>query len=497
MDFLRRAWLFTKAKIGRTTLLIVIFSSILIFVLSGLVINNSAKQSIENAKKETGATVTLAVNRESMMKNNSTNSSEDSNDKSSSEFNITPVKLSDATVIAKLSNIKSYNFTKSTVAVKDSIEPISSSSSTSNSSTSSDTNQDKGGPVGVERIEMNKGDFTVIGTNDLETVNGFSNGSNKLMSGRFLTNTDEKTNNVVIESDLAKANNLKVGSSFTIKNTENTSYKMTVVGIYKSSESVDSMSTNFSFMNVSNRLYTSLTFANTLAGTTDTIESATYNLKDPSKSTAFVKEAKKLIDTELYTVTSNDAVYQQMLTPLNNVSKFAKNIVILVGVAGGIILTLIVILTIRERRGEIGILMSMGESRFKIIGQFFIELLLVMLVAIGIASATGNVVGNAVGSQLLSSQTTKATESTSSSEIHMGGEPAPGNTEKSDSNRRGGNPFGQSVSEVKAINKLNVKMSSKQIFILSAIALGIVVFAIVIASLGIIRLNPKEILTGA
>ena len=38
MDFIRRAWLFTKAKIGRTILLIVAFSAILIFVLSGLII---------------------------------------------------------------------------------------------------------------------------------------------------------------------------------------------------------------------------------------------------------------------------------------------------------------------------------------------------------------------------------------------------------------------------------------------------------------------------
>ena len=40
-------------------------------------------------------------------------------------------------------------------------------------------------------------------------------------------------------------------------------------------------------------------------------------------------------------------------------------------------------------------------------------------------------------------------------------------------------------------------MTSKQLFILAAIALGIIVIAIIIASLGIIRLNPKEILTGA
>ncbi|WKF24951.1 hypothetical protein LLA22_04545 [Lactococcus cremoris] len=51
MDFIRRACLFTKAKIGRTILLIVAFSAILIFVLSGLIINSAAYVSIDNAKK--------------------------------------------------------------------------------------------------------------------------------------------------------------------------------------------------------------------------------------------------------------------------------------------------------------------------------------------------------------------------------------------------------------------------------------------------------------
>ena len=67
MDFIRRAWLFTKAKIGRTILLIVAFSAILIFVLSGLIINSAANVSIDNAKKSAGATVSLSVNMQNVI----------------------------------------------------------------------------------------------------------------------------------------------------------------------------------------------------------------------------------------------------------------------------------------------------------------------------------------------------------------------------------------------------------------------------------------------
>ena len=70
---------------------------------------------------------------------------------------------------------------------------------------------------------------------------------------------------------------------------------------------------------------------------------------------AFVKEIKSDIDTDSYSVTSSDEIYEQMLSPLNNISSIAQNIVILVAVAGAVILTLIVILSIRERRYEIGV----------------------------------------------------------------------------------------------------------------------------------------------
>ena len=43
-------------------------STILIFVLAGLTIKNAADSTVTSAKKQAGATVSLSVNREAMMK---------------------------------------------------------------------------------------------------------------------------------------------------------------------------------------------------------------------------------------------------------------------------------------------------------------------------------------------------------------------------------------------------------------------------------------------
>lgn len=149
MDFIRRARLFTMAKIGRTIVLIVIFSSILIFVLSGLIINNSAKQATKNVKKETGAMITLAVSQEAMLNQVHAAAANNSNDIGKAQFDITPLTLDLALSIAKLSGVESYNFTKSAIAIKDSIVPIS----TTRKSATTDNPQKKNSPGSATPVE--------------------------------------------------------------------------------------------------------------------------------------------------------------------------------------------------------------------------------------------------------------------------------------------------------------------------------------------------------
>ena len=175
-----------------------------------------------------------------------------------------------------------------------------------------------------------------------------------------------------------------------------------------------------------------------------------------------------------------------MLTPLNNVASFATNIVVLVAVAGVIILSLIVILSIRERRFEIGVLMSLGENKIKIIGQFFIELFVIMLVSVSLAGLTGNVIGNVIGNQLLSQQNTTQQEQVQNKGNSQGGGGFMGDL---------GGPFTPNKQEVKQIERMTIKMTPKTIYLLGALALGIVLMAILVASIGILRMEPKAILT--
>ena len=94
-------------------------------------------------------------------------------------FERTPVNLSDAKKIAKLSNVKSYSFEASTSADKSSgIEPISSDSDASNDSTEnteeSSDEQMAGFGGGGALGGMSQGDFQIKGVSESSSYSGWN-----------------------------------------------------------------------------------------------------------------------------------------------------------------------------------------------------------------------------------------------------------------------------------------------------------------------------------
>lgn len=502
MNFIKRGLLSLWAKKGRTLLLCAVFSAILIFVLAGLTIKSAAEKATENAQNSLGATVTLAASREAMFGGgqNDTSTSDSSSTDSKSErreFTSTPVKVSDAEKIAALDNVKSYVLvTSGTATAGDGIEPITSSDTTSSSSTSDSSQQGPGGMGGGDMGgNMQTGDFTITGVSSSANYSSFSDGTATLEDGESLTADDAGTNNVLIEETLAESNDLSVGDTFKLTDSDGENeVTVTVKGIYSTTESASGIAAQVSMLNPVNTIYSYYTLANTLSGNTDedTVDSAIYTLSEPSKVTAFTEAAEKLIDTDTYDLTTDDQLYQSMITPLENVSSFAKNIVILVAVAGIIILTLIVMLMIRERRYEIGVLLSMGESRAKMIFQFFTEMFVTMLIALVIATFTGNIVGNVVGNQLLSQETTTSQTDT---QTQQGGNNQQGNQNGVPGGGQMGG-FNTAVQGSTEIDDLNITVQPKEVAILAGLGLVISFFSILLSSFGILRLNPKKILIG-
>ncbi|MFL6978204.1 ABC transporter permease [Bacillus inaquosorum] len=483
MNFIKRAFWNMKAKKGKTLLQLFVFTVICVFVLSGLTIQSAAQKSSELARQELGGSVTLQVDRQKQMEKQ-----QDSGEKRS--FESTPIKVSDANKLTALDHVKSYNYTTSASANAgnfDAIESSSSSDSSSSSSSSNNKNSQGGGQGGPQMVQA---DLSIEGVISTALVDDFSDGDSKITDGRAITKSDVGKKVTVINETLAEENDLSVGDSITIESAtdEDTTVKLKIVGIYKTTSSGDDQAQNFSFLNPYNKLYTPYTATAALKGDDykNTIDSAVYYMDDAKNIDAFVKAAKKTsIDFDTFTLNTNDQLYQQMVGPIENVASFSKNVVYLVSVAGAVILGLIVMMSIRERKYEMGVLMAIGEKRWKLIGQFLTEILIVAVIAIGIASLTGNLVANQLGNQLLTQQISSSTDSTQTASGQMPG----------GGGGMGGGMFGHSSANVDVIDSLNVAVSMNDMLVLGGIGIFIAIIATLLPSISVLRLHPKTILT--
>ncbi len=495
MNFFKRAWLNLTAKKGRSILLVLVTSAIMLFVLAGLLIRNAADTATSNAKKSVGATVTLSANREAAFKKMRSSTSTSKSKNSRPKLTTSPVKLSDAKKIAKLSNVASYNATVSTSANAKGFDAISTSSSSSNGTGM----KSMGGGMSSS---SGSGDIAISGVTSTSSVSSFESKSSKITKGRGITASDEGTNNVVIESELAKEDSLSVGDTIKLKATTGSkkTYTMKIVGIYKASSSASTQQ-GPGATDPSNSVYTSYTFANTVKGTKykNTADSVTFTISDPAKVSSVKTAGNKLISTSKYALSTDDSSYQTVKASMDNVKSFADKIVWLVAIAGTIILALIVILMIRERRYEIGVLLSLGESRWKIVAQFFVEMVMVLVVSVVIAGFGGKFVGNKLGQQLVSQQTTTATTSTTSTQ---GGQPgggggAPSGTtggSKPSGNMQGGPGSSNSSTASQQQTDLDINVTVMDLVELGGFGLAIMFLSIMIASGGILRLQPKKVL---
>ncbi|MGG0361873.1 ABC transporter permease [Bacillus velezensis] len=459
MNFIKRAFWSMKAKKGKTFLQLVVFSVICIFVLSGLAIQSAAKKSSELARQQLGGSVTLQADRQKQM-------AQQQKDGEKRTFESTPIPVSDAKKLTSLQHVKNYNFLTTASANAESFDAIKSSGESADNS--SGAGRFQGG--GRQMISAN---ISIEGVLSTALLDDFTAGSSKITDGRAITKTDADA---------------KVGGSITVSSAADDSVKtkLKIVGIYKTTSSGDDQAQHFSFLNPDNKIYTPYTAAAALKGSDNKnkISSAVYYMDDAKYIDSFVAAAKKTsVDDKTYALTTNDQVYQQMVGPIENVASFSKNVVYLVSIAGAVILGLIVMMSIRERKYEMGVLMAIGEKRWKLIGQFLTEILVVAVIAIGIASVTGSLVANQLGNQLLSQQVSSAGDSQQTSGWG-GGEML-----------RGGGMFGQHSSGADVISTMQVNVSLNDLLILGGIGVAIAVIATLLPSVSVMRLHPKTILT--
>ena len=284
------------------------------------------------------------------------------------------------------------------------------------------------GKMGVQ------GDFTVIGYSQDSAMTSFADSTSSITSGKMFDENTEKYE-CVISTELATLNSVSVGDSITLvnPNDDTETYKFKVVGIYENTQSNVAQSGSIGGFNTfgdpSNQIFTGYNAVKKLSDASAKASdngirsqiSATYTFKSIDDYNLFEEQAKQLGLSDEYTISSPDLEqYEQSLTPLDNLSKFATYFLIIILIIGAIILITLNAFNIRERKYEIGVLTAIGMKKAKVAFQFVIELFYVTFVAMIIGAVIGAVVSIPVTNALLSSQISSTTQRQTRNEQNFG-----------------------------------------------------------------------------
>lgn len=231
-----------------------------------------------------------------------------------------------------------------------------------------------------------------------------------------------------------------------------------------------------------------------LTGTLD----ATYVLTDTEAVEAFEKEVRELGLDDTYTVSSPDiTAYESRLTPLNTLSTMAGAFLTVILVIGAIILVVLNIFNVRERKYEIGVLTAMGMKKGKVALQFLTEIFVVTLVAVMIGIGIGGISSVPVTNALLENQVASQNAQSAQIEQNFGrGEYTGGNIGNSGlTNNPGflGNMFGQN-SDTAYVTEISSAMNLTVVFEMLGICILLTLVSGAVSMLFVMRYDPLKIL---
>ncbi|MEB9670226.1 MULTISPECIES: ABC transporter permease [Bacillus cereus group] len=446
MNFIKRSFLSLQSRKGKSLILLAIFLVVINLVFAGFTIQSASSKATDLARQQLGADINLKIDINKYLEE------QNSNQNANEARKVPGIEKKEADKLRNSKYLDHYNYLKPAIAeLKDlhNVEPSGGAQSF--------------GP-------NNNLNFTLQGVRDFSSLEAAQDKKLKLVEGEGITPKTVGKNVAMIEKKLAEKNNLKVGDKLQIgevMDEELTTKELEIKGIYESKEEAPSFGRqSFALLEPANQIYVPYSVMNSM-------ESAIYSLRDPKDIDAFKEEAKKLGLPAYYELDAQDGVYKQMIGPIENIASFSKTIVIMVSIAGATILGLIIMLSIKERRKEMGILLSIGEKKWKLMGQLLVEVLCIAVLAFGLSLATGEKVSQKVGDNLLSSEIAKNEDKPEDPIAKLSGNPA---------------------ADVDPVDNIDVSISTEDLGKVGGIGLGIAMLATILPALSILRLNPKQIL---
>lgn len=455
---------------GRSILIGIILFVLMFSACIGLSIHQASITSQNASLELTNITGQISQNRMNMMKDFEPGNKEDMKEKMDS---IESLSLDELQKYADSDYVSKFYYSASlSLQASDSFSLME--------------NQQQGpGPMG----QGNSSSITMTGYENDEAMTDFTDGTSTITEGNMFDEQTEE-NQCIIPEDLATYNGVSVGDTITLKVDDSTTVNFVVTGFYSSTSSNP--------MNASNTIYTSYNVVNNLSETydLDLNVNGTYVFNTVKDFNKFKKECTKKGLSDSYTVTSSDLQsYQQSIVPLQNLSKFATYFLIVVFVIGAIVLVVLNIFSIRERKQEIGILCALGMNKTKIALQFFSETLFIALFAFIVGSGFGAVTSVPITNTLLESQISSTDSMNETKKQNFSRQETPPNNDSSQQPKTDESNNQPQEKGLEKVTTVSEAMNFNVLLEVGAIAFVLVIISNCAALLCVMRYDPSSILS--
>ena len=522
---------------GRNVLISIIALVIAVSACLGLSIRQAAESAKESTLAQLSITATISYDRSSMMNDMMGGEKGQGGGFDRDQFkdmmgNASELTLEEYQTYAKAESVEDFYYTL-TAAFNgnDDLEPVTDETEDEESESNSDFGGFGGGMSFPSGDRGGKGmfsssDFSVIGYSSDSSMSAFIDGTASVLEGGTMFEEDTTEKECIISEELAIFNDLAVDDTIVLTNpsVETETYKLKIVGLYTSSSNNDfSMSMFGKSQDPANQIYMSAPALQTILDASDKVSttitdentgresdsavvgsiSATYVFASTEKYNAFEKDVRILGLDDSYAVSSPDlAAFENSLTPLNTLSTMAGWFLVVILIIGAIILIVLNIFNVRERKYEVGVLTAMGMKKWKVAAQFMCEILVVTMIAVIIGAGIGAVSSVPVTNALLAGQVENQNSEVSKMEENFGrpgdfggGFPGGNMGSKPDNIGGGKNPFENMLGSAENyITEVNSAMNLTVVFQMLGVGLLLTLVASVASVSFIMRYDPLKIL---
>lgn len=224
----------------------------------------------------------------------------------------------------------------------------------------------------------------------------FNSGVFTIKEGRNIEENDKNT--ILVHEDFAKLNNLSLNDEISLEllemeyNKQTKECKFKIIGIFsgKKQEKYTGLSSDFSENTVFVD-YTTSQEALNRSEDNQVVNKILIFSNSPESTNLVLNKIKELkIDWSKYSIEKDNNAFEESLESVNGIKHIIKIMTYSIMLGGVVVLSLILILWLRERIYEIGILLSIGISKIKIMIQFIIELIFISIPSVVSSLLLGN-----------------------------------------------------------------------------------------------------------